>query len=93
VDCQNKNDGGTPDLCVPLAWQQTIPREENMTKENDTQERGGQSRGASQRQRSGQARKGDDSGHGGWFGDSEGHSRAARKGWGEETDSEEGDAV
>lgn len=40
---------------------------------------GGQNRGSNQGQ---QSRKGKNSGNGGWFGDPEGHSQAAKKGRG-----------
>jgi hypothetical protein len=36
------------------------------------------------------SRDDDDRGHGGWFGDSEGHSEAARRGWDERGGSRSG---
>lgn len=46
----------------------------------DDDDRGGRSRGRSQGGR-GQSRGRGSQSHGGWFGDSEGHSEAARRGW------------
>ncbi len=67
-----------------------MQRQQSQSSGQDDEDRGGRSRGRSQSGRSQSSRNqggrsqsggGRHDGHGGWFGDSEGHSQAARRGW------------
>jgi hypothetical protein len=66
-----------------------MQRQQSQSSSDDDDDRGGRSRGRSQGGGQGgrsqgsrsQGSRGRNEGHGGWFGDSEGHSQAARRGW------------